>query len=244
MPNLISVDRVGPYHGSQPHSHECWEIGYYLRGRGIAHIGESRVPFHPGTIICYPPHIPHSERTREACHGLFVAADRCSFGNGNAPAHADAREHFPEVIELLYDEWSHRLPHWKHATEHLFSLLIIHLERQFSSTPTSHPLVEKLRCEMEAHLADPDFHVGRALENLPMSPDHLRRLFAQETGRSPLTYLNEIRIMRAKQLLREGNQLVKQVATQVGIPDEYYFSRLFLKHTGQRPAAYRSGFTR
>jgi two-component system response regulator YesN len=99
--------------------------------------------------------------------------------------------------------------------------------------------VDLLRREIESRMTDPDFHVGDALARLPMSPDHLRRLFAQEMGCSPLAYLHQKRIGRAKILLREGRGLVKEVAAQVGLPDEYYFSRLFLKHTGQRPQAYR-----
>lgn len=239
MPNLLSVARIGPYSGSQPHSHDCWEIGFYLSGHGIAHVGDNRVPFAPGTVICYPPHIPHSERARDACLGFFLAADRCPFGDGTAPVHTDRSwDNFLHLISLLHHEWSHRGARWKDATDHLFALLLIHLERQCSMPERMHPLVGLLRREIDSRMTDPDFQVGNSLAHLPMSPDHLRRLFAQEIGCSPLAYLNELRIAKARQLLREGRWLVKEVAAQVGIPDEYYFSRLFLKHTGQRPLAY------
>ena len=71
-----------------------------------------------------------------------------------------------------------------------------------------------------------------------MAPDHLRRLFQQETGRTPVEFLTELRVAEAKRLLKVGGFAVKQVAERVGIPDPYYFSRVFQKVTGRRPSAY------
>jgi AraC-like DNA-binding protein len=73
---------------------------------------------------------------------------------------------------------------------------------------------------------------------MPIAPDHLRRLFRQATGRTPLDYLSELRVAEAKRLLKGRGLNVKQVAARVGIPDPYYFSRVFKKVTGWRPSAY------
>jgi AraC-like DNA-binding protein len=240
MPTLLSVDRIGPYHGSQPHAHDCWEIGLYLSGRGTADIGASHVPFSRGTVICFPPFIPHRERAENACRGFFLTADQCPFGDGTAPLHADhSRSDFFQLVTLLHREWRQKKPRWQDATGHLFSLLLLHLERACAFSRSVHPLVDRLRREIETCVADTDFQAGAALSRLPMSPDHLRRLFVQQVGRTPHAYLNELRLTRAKHLLREGRWRVKEVAAQVGIPDEYYFSRLFLRHTGLRPRDYR-----
>jgi len=240
MPKLLSINRVGPYQGSRPHSHDDWEIGFYLRGSGVAVVGDNEVPISSGTVICFPPNIPHSERVESACLGFFIRANQCPFGQKTVPLHTDRSwSHFLKLVSLLHQEWEEKQENWENATEHLFALLLIHLERQCSFTRTAHPLVETLRREINERMADPDFNAGNALAQLPMSSDHLRRLFTQSTGYSPLTYLNELRITRAKQLLREGTCRIKEVAMLVGIQDEYYFSRLFLKHTGQRPLAYR-----
>jgi AraC-like DNA-binding protein len=239
MPTLRSVARIGPYPGSRPHAHDCWEIGFYLRGRGVAIVGEERVPFARGTVICYPPFIPHSERAEKACLGFFISADRCSFGHGTRPLHTDRSwSHFLRLASLLHGEWERKEAQWEDAAGHLFALLVLQLKRQCSVTSSAHPLAEALRHEIESRVADPEFHPGHALARLPLSPDHLRRLFIRATGSSPLAYLHELRLARARQLLCEGRWRVKEVAAQVGIPDEYYFSRFFHRHTGQRPAAY------
>jgi transcriptional regulator GlxA family with amidase domain len=76
------------------------------------------------------------------------------------------------------------------------------------------------------------------MRGIPMAPDHLRRLFRETTGRTPLYYLSELRVAEAKRLLKDSGLGVKQVAERVGIPDPYYFSRVFKKVTGWRPSAY------
>ncbi|MNR21063.1 HTH-type transcriptional activator Btr [compost metagenome] len=71
-------------------------------------------------------------------------------------------------------------------------------------------------------------HVG-------FSEPYLCQVFKAETGSSILTRLNEIRMMRAYEMLSSGNYLIKQVAMEVGIPDPFYFNRLFKKKFGVAP---------
>ncbi|WP_168193764.1 AraC family transcriptional regulator [Lysinibacillus sp. SGAir0095] len=63
-------------------------------------------------------------------------------------------------------------------------------------------------------------------------------LFERYTGLTPIHYLTEIRIRRAKELLRSGIT-VAEVAEKVGYLDNFYFSRVFKKHTGLSPTMYK-----
>ncbi|WP_337104208.1 response regulator [Paenibacillus sp. YIM B09110] len=71
-------------------------------------------------------------------------------------------------------------------------------------------------------------HVG-------LSEPYLCHVFKTETGQSILTYLNEIRMNKAHEMLSSGQYLVKQAAIEVGIPDPFYFNRLFKRHYGYAP---------
>ncbi|MGV7116301.1 helix-turn-helix domain-containing protein [Paenibacillus kyungheensis] len=64
------------------------------------------------------------------------------------------------------------------------------------------------------------------------------RLFQQLTGKKPLDYITDIRINRAKDLLRLSNHSIKEIAHYVGFKDEYYFSRRFSQSTGVPPRQY------
>jgi len=72
-----------------------------------------------------------------------------------------------------------------------------------------------------------------------ISQNYLSRIFQQELGISPWEYLNRYRIKQAQDLLRDTNDSITQVATQVGFEDPAYFSRVFRKQVGHSPQRYR-----
>ncbi|MBW5471622.1 ABC transporter substrate-binding protein [Brevibacillus formosus] len=63
-------------------------------------------------------------------------------------------------------------------------------------------------------------------------------LFRQLTGKKPLEYLTALRIHHAKKLLKSSNDSLRDIASQVGFSDEYYFNRRFRKTTGYTPREY------
>jgi AraC-like DNA-binding protein len=69
---------------------------------------------------------------------------------------------------------------------------------------------------------------------------YLSRIFKQETGLSPVTYLLKLRIDKSRQLLRERPDLsIEQVSASVGLPDALYFSKQFKRFHGEAPTLYR-----
>jgi AraC-like DNA-binding protein len=67
---------------------------------------------------------------------------------------------------------------------------------------------------------------------------HLSKLFKQHTGLSPMNFLLNIRMERAKSLLLQP-LTVEQVASSVGYRDALYFSKQFRKYFGMSPTQYR-----
>lgn len=77
--------------------------------------------------------------------------------------------------------------------------------------------------------------LNKVAENVFVSTYYLSRMFKKELGQNFVDYLNELRMEKAKELLREGKYKTYQVAEMVGIPDAQYFSKLFKKYTGLTP---------
>jgi len=67
---------------------------------------------------------------------------------------------------------------------------------------------------------------------------HLTKLFKEHVGLSPMQYLMQIRLERAKALL-QSHWTVEQVASSVGFADSLYFSKQFRKRYGVSPTEYR-----
>jgi methylphosphotriester-DNA--protein-cysteine methyltransferase len=66
---------------------------------------------------------------------------------------------------------------------------------------------------------------------------HLSRTFKANSGLSPLQWLTNNRLERAKELLRFGNSAVSDVALACGFRDQAHFTRVFNRQAWYRDAA-------
>jgi transcriptional regulator GlxA family with amidase domain len=64
------------------------------------------------------------------------------------------------------------------------------------------------------------------------------RVFQQATGMTPHTYVLDVRIKRARQLLHQG-QAIAQVAQATGFVDQSHFHKQFKRILGVTPGQYR-----
>ncbi|MBW4082432.1 response regulator [Paenibacillus sp. S150] len=73
-----------------------------------------------------------------------------------------------------------------------------------------------------------------------LTPSYLSKLFKQETGLTLTEYVIEIRIRKAKQLLKNAPDLkIHEIGAEVGYPDPAYFNKLFKKVVGVTPNEYK-----
>ncbi len=71
-----------------------------------------------------------------------------------------------------------------------------------------------------------------------ISPNYLRRLFENFYGLSPIKYINNLKIKRAKELLLSGLYSVSETAYESGFSDLSHFSRFFKENVGVLPSEY------
>lgn len=72
-----------------------------------------------------------------------------------------------------------------------------------------------------------------------LSVSFFSRKFKKETGYAPIEYFNYLRVQKACQLLHFSTLRINEVASEIGIDDPFYFSRLFKQQMGVSPAHYR-----
>ena len=73
-----------------------------------------------------------------------------------------------------------------------------------------------------------------------LSASHFSAVFSQETHQTFKEHLTEVRINKAKELLRMTTLRSADIAYQVGYNDPHYFSSLFKKKIGLSPIQFRS----
>lgn len=84
-----------------------------------------------------------------------------------------------------------------------------------------------------------DITVARLAKKSNMSEGYFRRVFKECIGLSPCEYINTVLIKAAKELLENTPLSVAVIAQNVGINDQFYFSRLFKKYEKISPVRYR-----
>jgi signal transduction histidine kinase/AraC-like DNA-binding protein len=99
-------------------------------------------------------------------------------------------------------------------------------------------IVRQAMVYLHEHYAEPLTRQDVA-DHVNLSARHLDRCFCEQTGITPMTYLNRFRLRQARRLLQNSALNIGDIALAVGFADSAYFSRVFRKDTGMSPTDYR-----
>lgn len=81
--------------------------------------------------------------------------------------------------------------------------------------------------------------ISQIARELDTSSTRAKQQFREAFGCGIMTYFNQLKIWQAKRLLNDTALTVEQVSEQLGFSSPSYFSRAFLKHSGETPTSYR-----
>lgn len=104
-----------------------------------------------------------------------------------------------------------------------------------------HSVIKTAIAFIQEHYADEDLNLNKVACAANVSANHFSALFSQEMEQTFIEYLTNVRMTKAKELLRCSDMRSGEIATQVGYKDSHYFSFLFKKTQGCTPSEYRSG---
>jgi AraC family transcriptional regulator len=133
-------------------------------------------------------------------------------------------------------------------TESLANLFGIHLLRHYCVTPATLRVYQgglsdfQLKCAIDyirSHL-DAQLSLENIAAELNLSHYYFCVLFKQSMGVSPWQYVIGQRIEKAKELLRDRLVAISDIGLTCGFGNQSHFTKLFHKHTGITPKAYRS----
>ena len=123
----------------------------------------------------------------------------------------------------------------------LFSYLMQNYEHtiEFSSASTA---LNKRMLEIESYMRRNyrTVTLAQLAKQFYLSPSYASTWIHAQTGETFSTLLAKIRIMHAKELLCSSNWKIAKVGESVGYQDATQFIRVFKKHTGITPNAFRS----
>ncbi|MGK7296883.1 MAG: ATP-binding protein [Candidatus Wenzhouxiangella sp. M2_3B_020] len=100
-------------------------------------------------------------------------------------------------------------------------------------------MLETLERWLAEHFADPQLDIGAMAEAVHVAPRTLQRKLKSLLGQSPAHFIRDFRMARARELLRETDRSVTEIALAVGYSSSQYFSRAFRQVHGRPPEAWR-----
>ena len=107
-------------------------------------------------------------------------------------------------------------------------------ERQSEDDDSDKAFCAKVLAYIRENYSDPSLNISQTAFHFHLSPTALSTIFKNETGKSLLSTINEIRIEKAIELLKQGCT-VAETAERVGILESSSFIRLFKKQVGITP---------
>ncbi|MCI8359709.1 MAG: AraC family transcriptional regulator [Clostridiales bacterium] len=239
-----------------PHAHDFCEILYVADGKGEIVIDGRRYSLTTGDLIVVNPGLSHAERSdpQSPLHLIFLGVDGLEIdGMGrNQLIHA---EHSPIIqpnkyryklesyFSDLIAETLNQVEYYSEISHGLVTALVVLILRilHVSGQPSDGGMSEecrKIKAYIDTHYTS-DITLESLSEAAYISKHHLAHIFKQQAGVSPIRYLIERRIERAKSLLAETDMPIQEVAGMVGYADNVYFSQIFKRITGQSPSAFR-----
>ncbi len=76
-------------------------------------------------------------------------------------------------------------------------------------------------------------------ETLEISVPHFQRIFKENVGTPPMTYLHDLRLEKARELLETTFKNISEIRYEVGIRSNSHFTRDFKEKFGLTPTEYR-----
>ena len=229
-----------------------WQIIMVESGSGTVEFRHHRVKVKAGTIIILPPECWHRYRPskRTGWTTLWIGfggdlANRLVGGAGfDSEGQAFALSHshrFQRIMLDAVDDILERgLENIYSAAAHIPMLIaaLIYEKAAGDEDVSRAEIIRRAQSHIAAHAVEVvDF--GGLAESLGMPYRTFRYLFAKETGTSPLQYQLNIRLTRAKSLLRSTDMPIAAIAKALGFNSTWYFAHFFRKHTATTAAAYR-----
>jgi AraC-like DNA-binding protein len=145
---------------------------------------------------------------------------------------------------MLYDalySWAKHLQKEKHTqnpVDHLFIDVFNRFIKQKAAKKKTPDWVKELK-EIIQDQIDTNLSLTNISKNLDIHPSYLSREFSKHFNNLSFgEYTRKMRIEKAIELMTTHYSLT-EIAYLTGFSDQSHFTRIFKKHTGQNPSAYR-----
>lgn len=240
-----------------PHGHLRIEINYVKKGSCFIHLDKESVTFREGEIMIISSNVEHFfEAGPEGCTlmqleflpEIFTRFNRPDndgntlssvflFSEENRLIKITNNVRIMRTVQRIVNELEAKSPYYQHLVVMYYAELLIlinrHMDEAFLPICTNESLkksIAYLRHHFQSNIS-----IADVARHCDISERYLRILFTQHLKITPLDYLNQLRINKSIELLRNTELSIKEISFQCGFQSPQYFSRIFKQQTGKTP---------
>jgi len=214
-----------------------------LAGSAQYAVPGSQFAVQPGEVLFFPPNISSTIRvvSEEPWQGIVIGfhiaedPEKIPLDRVLKPVHSNRLE---DLFRQANEVWSACAYGYKLHTKAIISQILFELLRENATrhfgSDTALRALKTASDYMERHYQE-KITVEELATRSGYSASHFARQFTRVYGVSPIQYLNSVRILHAKNLLRTEQYTMTEVAQKCGFSNVYYFSRCFKQLTGTPP---------
>lgn len=230
-----------PIYDCAEHEHETWELIYSLDGMATDYISGKCQTSPPGSVAAIPAGTLHYKMGAGGFRDICVTAKRLNLPSTCVTVF-DSDGALKQLFELIIKTLIMRERGYEDIADGILDLICLYIKRNLGNAALQ-PFVIKLKARICENIDNPDFDLSAAINDTGYNPDYCRCCFKEATDHTPLEYLTELRVEKAKTLLAEYRFFsIVEVSEQCGFRDSFYFSTRFKKSVGLSPAQYRKEY--
>ncbi|WP_343330814.1 AraC family transcriptional regulator [Polaribacter staleyi] len=249
------------------HYHPEWELTYITESTGIRSVGNSIQTYQAGELVLLGPNLPHcwktNRSTKQLAKSTVIQFNKDLLGDGWLE-----KEEFSSIKKML-DKSNYGLIFNEVTAKNIGDKMVLMKEMspifklieaikllQQLSLENSEVLSLGARFNVNSLVSDrvkkiidfvdtnyQDKIDAAQLGNLIfMTPVSFSKFFKKTFNKTFTSYLNEYRVSKACELLKESDISVEQIAFETGYPNLSFFHRQFKLYTNRTPAQYRLAF--
>lgn len=249
-----------PFETYGPHKHLRLEINHVKKGNCMMHLDNESINFVEGDTMIILSNVNHVfeagsggttlmqlEFLPEIFSGFDLNFPGCIDGIGLGSISPFSEENklikivnnigIMRVVQRIVNELEGKNSYYQYLVVMYYAELLVLIYRYMSENYL--PICQNDALKRAISFIRFNYHKDISINDVAIQADiserYLRSLFSQYLNISPLDYLNQIRINKSIELLRNTELSVKEICFQCGFQSPQYFSRIFKQQTGVSP---------
>lgn len=253
------LEYCNPSHRFGPNMRDAHVIHVIREGKGTLEINKKKYELGAGDVFYIPPKVEawyESDKDDPWCYtwGGFVGmkAEECTSQAGFSLKNPvrkincvdEVGQYIEQMLEAYQLSYSNELK--RNGLLHLVMSAFVEDYCQNNAAlgvAATHPypgaVYVKHAVEYMTYHYDEKLKINDLADFIGINRSYLTSSFKKHMGCSPQEFLINLRVEKAKSLLKKTDMSINAVANAVGYPDQLAFSKVFKQHCGMSPRMYK-----